>query len=101
MFGILKRNGKVYTVTVEGTKTKPYPPTIKRKTIPDSLVYKDSYRSCEVLDISEFGHWRINHSNLFANRQNHINGIGNFPNQAKRILRKYNGNDLWSIPLFS
>ncbi|OOS06125.1 hypothetical protein B0188_02625 [[Haemophilus] felis] len=41
--------------------------------------------------MSEFHHERINHSELFAVKQNHINGIENFWNQAKRILRKYNG----------
>ena len=34
---------------------------------------------------------RINHSKLFADRRNHINGIENFWNQAKRHLRGYNG----------
>ena len=29
----------------------------------------------------------INHSKLFADKQNHINGIVNFWNQAKRHLR--------------
>ncbi|MEL6365538.1 MAG: IS1595 family transposase, partial [Pseudomonadota bacterium] len=28
---------------------------------------------------------------LFADRENHINGIENFWNQAKRYLRRYNG----------
>ena len=34
---------------------------------------------------------RINHSKVFADKQNHINGIENFWNQAKRHMRKYNG----------
>ncbi|HJN61072.1 MAG TPA: IS1595 family transposase, partial [Alphaproteobacteria bacterium] len=36
-------------------------------------------------------HFRINHSTLFADRHNHINGIENFWNQAKRHMRKFNG----------
>ena len=48
----------------------------------------------------DFTHHRINHSKLFADRQNHINGIENFWNQAKRVLRKYNGIDRKSFPLF-
>lgn len=75
VFGILKRNDKVYTVVVEDTKTKTLLPVIKRKIMPDSLVYADCYRSYDVLDVSEFSHYRINHSKLFADRQNHINGI--------------------------
>jgi len=32
--------------------------------------------------------------------KNHINGIENFWNQSKRVLRKYNGIDKKSFPLF-
>jgi transposase len=66
-------------------------PIIIDKIKPDSIVYTDCYRSYNVLDVSEFKHYRINHSKLFANQHNHINGIENFWNQAKRHLRKYNG----------
>ncbi|MFN9513165.1 MAG: IS1595 family transposase, partial [Akkermansiaceae bacterium] len=31
------------------------------------------------------------HSELFADQRNHINGIENFWNQAKRHLRRFNG----------
>jgi transposase-like protein len=34
---------------------------------------------------------RINHREQFADRGNHISGIENFWNQAKRHLRRYNG----------
>ena len=39
----------------------------------------------------EFHHLRINHSELFTDRGNHINGIEIFWNRAKRHLRKFNG----------
>ena len=100
VFGILKRHGKVYTVIVENTKQATLLPVIKRKIMPDSIVYTDCYKSYDVLDVSEFMHHRINHSTHFAERQNHINGIENFWNQAKRVLRKYNGIDRKSFPLF-
>jgi transposase len=44
-----------------------------------------------VLDISDFKHYRINHSKLFADKRSHINGIENFWNQAERHMRKFNG----------
>lgn len=91
VFGILKRGGKVYTQVIGNTKTDTLMPIIRRKIRPDSVVYTDSYRSYNALDISEFKHYRINHSALFADGKNHINGIENFWNQAKRVLRKYNG----------
>lgn len=54
-------------------------------------MYTDTFRSYDVLDVSEFSHFRINHSTHFAENHNHINGIENFWNQAKRHLRKFNG----------
>jgi len=69
-------------------------PIIEAKICPDSIVYTDSYSSYDVLDVSDFKHYRVNHSTHFIdekNRQNHINGIENFWNQAKRHLRKFNG----------
>ena len=36
-------------------------------------------------------HFRINNSVLFADKRNHINGIESFWNQAKRLMRKFNG----------
>ena len=100
VFGILKRGGKVYTVVVENAKRETLPPVITKKIMPDSIVYTDCLGSYDVLDVSGFTHHRINHSKLFADRQNHINGIENFWNQAKRVLRKYNGIDRKSFPLF-
>ena len=44
-----------------------------------------------MLDVSDFRHYRINHSKLFADKHNHINGIENFWNQAKHHMRKFNG----------
>ena len=65
-------------------------PIINRMIRPDSIVYTDTWASYNALDISDFHHLRINHSKLFADRDNHINGIENFWNQAKR-QRKFNG----------
>ena len=76
-------------------------PVIKRKTKPDSFVYTDSYRSYNALDVSDFKHFRVNHSKEFTcGKNNHINGIEKFWNQSKRILRKYNGIDKKNFPLF-
>ncbi|MCT8547448.1 IS1595 family transposase [Glaesserella parasuis] len=100
VFSILKRQGKVFTVVVNDTKIRTLMPVIARKIKPDSWVYTDTYHSYDALDVSEFHHERISHSELFAVKQNHINGIENFWSQAKRILRKYNGIDRKSFPLF-
>jgi transposase len=91
VFGLLKRGGKVFVLPIPDAKANTLMPIIRRKIKPDSIVYTDTFRSYNVLDVSEFKHRRINHSKHFARRQNHINGIENFWNQAKRVLRKYNG----------
>ena len=91
VFGLLKRGGKVYTAIIPNAKTETLLPIIQEKVRPDSIVYTDTFRSYNALDVSAFHHLRINHSRLFASRHNHINGIENFWNQAKRNLRKFNG----------
>jgi transposase len=44
-----------------------------------------------MLDVSEFKHFRINYSKLFADKKNHINGTESFWSQAKCHVRKFNG----------
>jgi transposase len=91
VFGLLKRNGKVFTMIIPDAKANTLMPIIRQQVKPDSIVYTDTWRSYNVLDVSEFKHHRINHNKLFANKHNHINGIENFWNQAKRHMRKFNG----------
>lgn len=91
VFGLLKRGDKVYTAIIPNTKTETLLPIIQEKVQPDSIVYTDTFRAYNALDVSGFHHSRINHSELFADKQNHINGIENFWNQAKRHLRRFNG----------
>jgi len=66
-------------------------PIIQEKVIPDSIVYSDCWCGYNVLDVSEFKHYRINHSKLFVDSHNHIDGIEKSWNQAKRYMRKFNG----------
>lgn len=91
VFGLLKRGGKVYTAIIPNAKTDTLLPIIREVVTPDSVVYTDYFTSYNALDVSEFYHRRINHSKLFARGKNHINGIENFWNQAKRHMRKFNG----------
>ena len=63
-------------------------PIIEHKVVPDSIVYADCWRGYNVLDVSDFKHFCINHSKLFADKTNHINGIERFwnPSQASYML---------------
>ena len=100
VFGLLKRGGKVYTKVIADASSATLIPIINRKILPDSIVYTDCWTAYNAIDVSRFHHMRINHSELFADKANHINGIENFWNQAKRWLRKYNGIPKDSFPLF-
>jgi transposase len=91
VFGLLKRGGQVYTKVVVDASSNSLMPIIKEKLIPDSIVYTDTWKGYNALDISEFKHYRINHGVLFADKKKHINGIENFWSQAKRYMRKFNG----------
>ena len=91
VFGLLKRGGKVYTKIIADVKATTLMPIIREKVKPDSVVYTDRFMSYDVLDVSEFKHLRIKHSECFLEERNHINGIKNFWNQAKRHMRQFNG----------
>lgn len=91
VFGLPKRGGRVFTKIIADASSATLPPIMGRKLIPDGIVYSDCWTGYNALDVSAFKHCRINHSELFADKQNHINGIENFWNQAKRHMRKFNG----------
>ncbi len=87
VFRLLKRAGKIYVVAIPSARTDTLFPIIRDKLRPDSIVYTDRFGTYDVLDVSECHYVRINHSELFAEGVNHINGIENFWKQAKRHLR--------------
>ncbi len=66
-------------------------PITKEKVRPHSIVYADTLRAYDVLDVPAFHHVRVNHSGAFADDRNHITGVETFWNQAKRHLRRFNG----------
>ena len=78
VFGLLKRGGRVCTVVIEDAKSQTLLGIIRDRIQPDSIVYTDSFRSYAVLDVSEFRHVRLNHSETFVEEKRHTNGIGNF-----------------------
>jgi len=100
VFGILKRGGRVYTKIIPDVRSATLMRILEEKIVPDSIVYTDSLGSYNVLDVSGFHHVRISHSEKFAEGRNHINGIENFWNQAKRHLRRFNGISKENFNLF-
>ncbi|WP_165904863.1 transposase [Nicoletella semolina] len=67
---------------------------IKKEIIFNSVVYTEYNHSYDMLDVSEFKHFIINHSTHFLEAKNHINKIENLWNKANkcednRIDKKY------------
>mgnify|MGYP001411861419 CR=1 FL=1 len=75
---ILKRGGKVCTKIIADASSATLYPIIECKVVPGYIVYSDSWRGYNVLNVSDFKLFRINHSKLFTDKKNHINGIENF-----------------------
>jgi transposase len=92
VFGLLKRNGKVYTTIVKNCNRKQLMPIIKGKILEDSTIYTDGWTSYDSLVLNGYKHYRIYHSkNEFARGKNHVNGIESFWSYAKRRITKFNG----------
>jgi transposase len=66
VFRLLKRGGKVYTKIIPDASGETLLPIMTGKIVPDSIVYSDSWRGYNVLDVSDFKHYRINHSKTVA-----------------------------------
>ena len=97
VFGLLKRDGKVYTQVIKNASSKELMPIIKDLVNKNSTVYTDKWKAYDGLVLDGYKHKRINHSRLFAEKQNHINGIENFWGWSKERLRKFKGIEIISI----
>ena len=92
VFGLLKRNGKVYTVIVKNCERKQLMPIIKGRILEDSTIYTDGWTSYDSLVLNGYKHYRIYHSkDEFARGKNHVNGIESFWSYAKRRISQFNG----------
>ena len=93
VFGMLKRGGKVYTQVVKNCSMASIMSIIEEQAMKSITVYTDGFKTYDGLaDYGYKRHDRVKHGhNEFAKGHNHINGIENFWNQAKRHLRKFNG----------
>lgn len=98
VFGVFKRNGKVYTEIVPNAKKETLLPIIQGKVDPKSILYSDSWRSYDGLVSIGFNkHFRVNHGkNEFAFKGEDgatvtVNGIESFWSFTKRRLAKFNG----------
>ena len=93
VFGIYKRNGKVYTEIVPNAARKTLQNIIRGRVSLDSVIHSDCWRGYNgLVDVGYSKHYRVNHSaDIFAVDAIHINGIESFWSFAKRRLQKFNG----------
>ena len=100
VFGILERNGTIYTKIVENVSAETLMNEIKNKTKKGSVFFTDGWKSYASLE--KYGkHNVIRHDeNKFANEKNHINGIEGFWSFAKERFHKYHGINKNNYPFY-
>ncbi len=93
VFGLLKRNGKVYTRIVPNCSRATLQAVIRGKVDFKSTVHSDGWKGYDgLVDLGYKKHHRVQHgNNEFANSKSHINGIENFWGIAKMRLAKFRG----------
>ena len=93
VFGVLKRQGKVYTEIVPDCYRKSLQAIIRGKIDVDSTIHSDNFKAYNgLVDLGYKKHYRVNHGrDEFVNTKPHINGIENFWGIAKMRLSKFRG----------
>jgi len=94
VFGLFKRNGKVYTEIVPDCSAKTLQGIIRGKVDIESVIHSDGWRGYNgLVDVGFEKHFRVDHGkNEFSKGNgNHINGIESFWGYAKHRLSKFKG----------
>ncbi len=94
VFGILKRNGRVYTQIIPNCTSEVLNAIIRGQIDTSTTIYSDGWRSYDgLVDMGYDKHFRVNHGeNEFSKGGGiHINGIENFWSFTKRRFAKFNG----------
>ena len=93
VFGIFKRNGKVYTEIVPDCSKATLQAVIRGKVDLDSVIHSDKWRGYNgLVDVGYKKHFRVDHSaDEFVKNKSHINGIEGFWGLAKSRLAKFKG----------
>lgn len=93
VFGLFKRNGRVYTEIVPDCSKRTLQGIIRGRVELESVIHSDGWRGYDgLVDLGYQKHFRVEHgSNEFANEHSHINGIESFWAYAKTRLVKFRG----------
>jgi transposase len=101
VFGLLERDGRVYTRVVEHVSKEELMTVIRKKTRKGSVYFTDTFKSYNSL--KRLGkHHTVNHSKNMVDTKtkNHINGIEGFWSFAKHILYNYRGVSKYHFPMY-
>ncbi|MCP4763318.1 MAG: IS1595 family transposase [archaeon] len=102
VFGILKRNGKVFVNIVKNCSKAELLPIIEGRILEGSTIHTDGWRAYDGLILNGYDHYRVYHSkDEFVRGKSHVNGIESFWSFAKRRMAKFNGltNDKFNLHL--
>ena len=93
VFGIFKRNGKVYTELVPDCSKAVLQRAIRGKVSLGSVIHSDGWRGYDgLVDVGYSKHFRVNHGkNEFVRGTHHVNGIESFRSYAKSRLHQFHG----------
>ena len=92
VFGVLKREGKVFVSVVPRCSREELLPIIQGKILEGSTIHTDGWKAYDGLILNGYTHYRVfHHENEFVRGKSHVNGIESFWSFAKRRLAKFNG----------
>ena len=94
VFGLFKRDEKVYTEIIPDVKSATLQDLIRGKVDVESVIHTDGWRGYDgLVDLGYEKHFRVNHAQNEFSKGNgiHINGIESFWGYAKHRLVKFNG----------
>ena len=93
VFGIFRRNGKVYTEVVPDCRRSTLQAVIRGRVSLESVIHSDGWRGYNgLVDLGYKKHFRVNHGqDEFVQGKSHINGIESFWGFAKTRLSRFRG----------
>ena len=93
VFGLYKREGKVYAEIVPDAAAHTLQRIIRGHADIESAIHTDGWRGYDgLVDLGYEKHFRVNHGrNEFSRGSSHINGIESFGGYAKHRLTKFKG----------